>query len=107
MIIPCGHRVLVKQESYEEVDDVFKSAKLAGLEIIKDSQVRYQDSVDKGVIVSVGRTAWKDFGGEPWAQKGDTIVFAKHSGKKVEDPEDKETHYVLLNDEDVVAVIRS
>ena len=106
MIIPVGHRVLVKQETYEEADEVFKSAKLAGLEIIKDKQVRYQDSVDKGTVLAVGDTAWRDFGGSPWAEVGDTVVFAKHAGKKVEDPEDKETHYVVLNDEDIVAVIK-
>jgi co-chaperonin GroES (HSP10) len=106
MIIPTGHRILVKQEVYEEMDEVFKSAKAAGIEIVKDKQVRYQDSVDKGVIVAVGATAWKDFGGEPWAVVGDSVVFAKHAGKKVEDPEDKDTHYVVLNDEDIVAIVK-
>lgn len=105
-IIPTGHRVLVKQEVYEETDNVFKSAKLAGIEIIKDKAVRYQDSVDKGVIISIGSTAWKDFGGVNWAEIGDTVVFAKHAGKRVEDPTDKDTHYVVLNDEDIVAVVK-
>lgn len=106
MIIPTGHRVLVKQFNYDDTDDVYKSARAMGLEIVKDKQTRYQDSVDKGVILSIGATAWKDFGGEPWAKVGDTVVFAKHAGKKVEDPEDKDTHYVVLNDEDIVALIK-
>ncbi len=105
MIIPTGHRILVKQEEYEETDDVFKSAKRAGIEIIKDSNTRYQESVDKGTVMAIGPTAWKDFGGANWANVGDTIVFAKHAGKKVQDPADKDTHYVVLNDEDVCAVI--
>lgn len=106
MIIPKGFRVLVKQAVYEETDEVFKSAKLAGIEIVKDKQVRYQESVDIGEVVSIGPTAWEAFGGEPWAAVGDTIVFAKHAGKKVEDPQDKDTHYVVINDEDVIAVIK-
>lgn len=106
MIIPSGHRVLVKQDSYEDNDEVFKKARAAGIEIVKDKGVRFQESVDKGTVVAVGPTAWKDFGNEPWASAGDTIVFAKHAGKKVEDPADKDTHYVVLNDEDVVAVIK-
>ena len=106
MIIPVGHRVLVKQEKYDEHDEVFASAKRAGLEIVKDGQIRYQASVDKGVIVNIGNTAWKDFGGEPWAKVGDTVVFAKQAGKSIEDPEDKNTPYVVLNDEDIVAVIK-
>lgn len=106
MIIPVGHRVLVRQEKYDEHDEVFKRAKAAGLEFVKDREVRYQASVDVGTIVSVGKTAWKDFGSEPWALVGDKVVFAKNSGKHVTDPEDKETPYVLLNDEDVVGIIR-
>lgn len=106
MIIPCGHRVLVHQKEYDEVDPVFQSAKKAGIEFVKDREVRYQASVDKGVILAVGPTAWKDFGSEPWAKVGDTIVFAKNAGKILEDPEDTENHYVVLNDEDVVAIIK-
>lgn len=106
MIIPCGHRVLVRQEAYDEHDEVFKSAKNAGLEIIKSQEIRYQASVDKGTIVSIGPTAWKDFGEKAWAEKGDTVVFAKNAGKVVEDPENKEQHFVVLNDEDIVAIIR-
>lgn len=106
MIKPVGHRVLVRQESFEETDEVFRSAQRAGIEIIKDKQVRYQESVDIGEVIAVGSTAWKDFGGEPWAQVGDKIVFAKHAGKRVEDPENKDAHFVVLNDEDVVAIIK-
>jgi co-chaperonin GroES (HSP10) len=105
MIYPCGHRVLVKQTDYDEHDEVFKSAKAAGLVIEKNKEVRYQASVDEGVIIAIGSTAWKDFGGE-WAKVGDTIVFAKNAGKFVKDPDDEDTHYVVLNDEDVVAVIK-
>lgn len=106
MIKPCGHRILVRQEKYEENDEVFKRARAAGLEIAKDSNVRYQESVDVGVIIDVGDTAWKDFGGAPWATIGEKVYFAKHAGKKVDDPNDKDNHYVILNDEDVVAVIK-
>lgn len=112
MITPCGHRVLVRQEKYEEQDEVFRSARGAGIEIITDRNVRYQASVDKGTIVSIGKTAWKDFGDAPWAEKGDMVVFAKNAGKMVHDPVEKDvpekdrTPYVLLNDEDIIAILR-
>lgn len=106
MLLPCGHRILVQQEQYEEHDEVFKRARAVGIEISKDSNVRYQESVDVGTILEVGPTAWKDFGDSPWAQVGDRVYFAKHAGKKVEDPSNKDKHYVILNDEDVVAVIK-
>lgn len=105
-IVPVGHRVLVRQEKYDEHDELFKRAKASGIEIIKDKETRYQASVDVGTIVSIGKTAWKDFGDEPWAEKGDKVVFAKNAGKIVEDPEDKDTPYILLNDEDIVAIVR-
>ena len=112
MIEPCGHRVLVRQDRVDEHDAVIASAKRAGLEVPLDKNVRYQFGVDEGVIIEVGPTAWKDFGGEPWAKKGDRVVFAKNAGKVVVDPNEKElkeddrTPYVILNDEDIVAVIR-
>ena len=106
MIIPAGHRVVVRQEKYDEHDEVFAAAKRVGIEIVKDRETRYQASVDKGTIVSIGPTAWADFGGVNWAQIGDTVVFAKNAGKTVEDPQDKTTSYVVLNDEDIVAIIK-
>lgn len=106
MIFPAGHRILVEQEEYVEHDEVLRSAKRAGIEIVQDKSVRYQESVDKGVILAIGPTAWKDFGGVNWAEVGDTVVFAKHAGKRVEDPENDKKHLVILNDEDVVAIVR-
>lgn len=106
-----GHRVLVRQENIHEHDEVYKRAKQAGLEISFDSDVRYQASVDQGTVVDVGDTAWKDFGVFPWAQIGDTVIFVKHAGKSVTDPDEKDvkstdkTPYVILNDEDILAVI--
>lgn len=109
-IIPCGHRVLLKVNKYVEQDDVMRRAKALGIQLELDKHTRYDASVDKGVIISVGTTAWKDFG-DPWAEVGDTVVFAKNAGKFVEDPSDPDTddktyQYVLLNDDDVVAVVK-
>ncbi len=108
-VIPCGHRVLVKAKKYITHDPVMERARRElGFEFVLDKNTRYDASVDKGVIVAIGNTAWKDFG-DPWATVGDTVVYAKNAGKSVEDPEDPENpeyQYVLLNDEDVVAIIK-
>lgn len=110
MITPCGHRLLVKPYKQVEVDEVLRKAKnsefLKGFEIIKaDGQEKREDaSVDKGVVISIGSTAWKDFGGTPWCKVGDEVIFAKFSGKIVTDPED-EQDYTILNDEDICAII--
>jgi co-chaperonin GroES (HSP10) len=107
MIIPAGHRVLVEQVDFQEQDEVYKSATAVGIVLVHDKNVRNQESVDVGTIVLVGPNAWKGFdGGEPWAQIGDTIVFARHAGKRVDDPAAKDRHFLVLNDDDVVAVIK-
>ena len=107
MLIPCGHRVLIKLDKLEETDETFKSASNAGIVIPKEfKEFRLeQNAVDKGTIIEIGPTAWKDFGGEPWAVVGDYIAFARHAGKYITDPTDKQ-EYVLLNDEDIVCVIK-
>jgi len=105
MIKPCGHRLVVQPFKQEEVDEVIKSAKRAGFEIVNSNEEREDASVDKGVVLAIGPTAWQDFKSEPWCKVGDTILFAKFAGKIVEDPETKKKVFIL-NDEDVVAIIQ-
>ena len=119
MITVRGHRVLVKVEKLEDVDPVYAAAKKAGLafaEHLSEHQ-RAVMGVDKGTVVEVGSDAFKQFYincnpddnrmmfFRPWCEKGDTVAFAKYSGKVIEDPEDGQK-YVVINDEDVVAVLK-
>jgi co-chaperonin GroES (HSP10) len=101
MIIPDGFRVLVKQDVFEEKDEVYKSAKNSGLILVHDKSVRAQESVDSGVVVLLGATADKTS-----AKVGDKIVYAKFAGKKVDDPQDPNTVYVIINDDDICAIIK-
>lgn len=105
MIRPCGHRLLVKAPKQEEVDPVLKAAKEFGFSLINENKKREDASVDVGIVIDIGPTAWKDFHGVPWCKKGDEIIFAKFAGKVVTDPEDMQ-EYFILNDEDVVAVTK-
>jgi len=102
---PCGHRLVVKPFKQEEVDEVLKNAKKFGFEIVNENKKREDASVDTGIVLAIGPTAWHDFKSEAWCAVGDTILFAKFSGKFVEDPETKED-VVILNDEDVIAVVQ-
>lgn len=106
MIIPCGHRVLLKVQDITEFDPVYQAGRRAGIEIPvnHEDHQRKQAGMDKGTVVSIGPTAFKDFGGDAWCAVGDLIIFAKYAGKVVEDTD--RTKYVVLNDEDVVAVIK-
>ena len=103
-IKPCGHRVLVKQASVTEEDKVFARANKAGILIAGSELDRNQAGLDKGTVIQIGPTAFKDFGGEAWCAVGDKVAFAKYAGKAIKD-EDTDTVYIVLNDEDIVAVL--
>lgn len=101
-IKPLGHRVLVKPDSVEDTDPAWKALKAMGFERAPtDDTRRDQVSVDKGVVLALGDTAFKDFGGEPWCEVGAYVAYARHSGKFITDPETG-TQYLLLNDEDLI-----
>lgn len=107
MLQICGHRLLVKQEKLEDTDPVYKSAKAAGIALSehRDTQLERRQ-VDKGVVAQVGRNSWKSFDdGHAWCAEGDTVVWVRHSGYIVTDPETHE-EYIALNDEDVLCVIK-
>lgn len=105
MIIPVLHRLVIKQDSLEEKDEMYKRAKAANIEIPHlNEKDREQAAIDTGTVVSIGATAFRDFGADtPPVKVGDVVVFAKYAGKTVKDPEDGKK-YVLLNDEDVICV---
>jgi len=101
-VTPCGHRLVIKPFTLEQVDDVYASAKRMGLEVVRPNEKREDALVDKGIVLAVGPTCWPDEA--PWCKVGDTILFAKFAPKFVEDPVTKES-IGILNDMDVVAVL--
>tara|TARA_R100000963_G_C4589479_1_gene67219 strand:+ start:210 stop:530 length:321 start_codon:yes stop_codon:yes gene_type:complete len=100
MIEPAGHRIIVKPEVAEEQTEsgIYKPQ----VEVSKE-----QRATTKGVVVSIGPTAWKAFrdGSEstPWCKKGDIVRFAQYAGVEID--ENGETLRVI-NDEDIWAVYR-
>ena len=106
MIIPTLHRILVKADRLEEVDKTFVKAKEIGIVIPEmEDRKRAQAGVDKGTVVSIGPTAFRDFNAESPIKEGDYIAYARFAGKIIDDPYTEED-YVLLNDEDVVCIIK-
>ena len=105
MITPILHRILVKQNKLEDTNKDYKRAAAAGIIIPEhEDKARAQAGVDVGTIIAIGATAYKDFGVAPPIKVGDTVAFARFSGKMIVDPAN-EQEYVALNDEDIVAVI--
>lgn len=99
-IIPCGPRVLVKPEKLVNEDPVYKSAVAAGLQLPDVATRLEQNAMDKGTVVAIGPIAFKDYiDGQDWCKVGDKIAFAKYGGKIIGD-------FIVLNDSDVVAILR-
>lgn len=101
-----GHKLIVKP------DVVDKEHKVKGTDIkihlAIDEKIEQGGQV-KGTIVDIGPDAWKAFGkdftGKPWAKVGDRIYYSKYAGKTIEDPEDPDTLYLIMLDEDINALV--
>lgn len=99
MIKPAGYRIIVKPDQIEEVTQ-------NGIIIAYENKEREQAGAFYGELVAIGPSAWKAYDdGSPWASLGDRVVFSRYAGRYVEDPDDLETKYILLNDEDILAVL--
>jgi co-chaperonin GroES (HSP10) len=65
MIEPVTHRLVVKPFDVTEHDEVFASAKKSGLVFATDKQlIREQEAVDRGTVVAMGPTVFRDFGSD-------------------------------------------
>ena len=98
------HRILIKQDKLENANKDYVKMREMGLVLAQgDDQKRAQAGVDTGTVVTVGATAFRDFGTESPIQVGDRIAYARFAGKFITDPDTGE-EFVALNDEDVVCV---
>jgi len=104
MLIPLLHRVVIKPETLEEFSPEHQRAKQIGIIIatVEDTK-RAEASVDRGVVVAIGPTAFKDFGVESPVKVGDSVNYAKFAGKVVTEGDEK---FILLNDEDLICLIK-
>lgn len=106
MIKPLLHRILVRPERLEDFNKDIQRAKSMGLVIPEMEEMkRAQASVDRGVVVALGATAYRDYNVDPPVQPGDIVNYARFAGKLMEDPETG-VEYICLNDEDLICVIK-
>jgi co-chaperonin GroES (HSP10) len=107
------HRILLDRDVPEDTDAVKtkKALEKSGLAVpesvmddLEKKALRENASMDKGVVVAIGETAFKDYGIECPFKVGDYVCYAKFGGKDVTDPETGKVH-VIVNDEDVVAIL--
>jgi co-chaperonin GroES (HSP10) len=107
---PVGWRVYLSLEDGEDGTEI--PAKLKEMEfqikrgMDENAIRRNMASDDVGTIVAIGPLAWmrQDLQGnrkekewQPWAHVGDRVVFGRHSGKLVKEPDSGEWLY-LCND---------
>lgn len=97
MLEPVLWRILIKPDPVETKTS-------SGLIIAKDVK-REEAATERGTVAAIGSTAFKAYDSDPPFKVGDRVYFAKYAGKIVEDVEENEK-YILLNDEDIVAVIK-
>lgn len=102
MIKVTGCRVLVKPLPLQEHDSVYASAKQQGIVIPDFSQRKEEVNVDRGHVVQIGPKCHEDYIGD--LQVGDLIGYAKFGGKFMKDSD--ETIYLVINDEDVICIIK-
>ena len=103
MIVVTGCRILIKPFKIQEHDKVYASAKAAGIVLSEPSERKEQVNVDKGTVLQIGAKCHEDYVGE--LAVGDTIAYAKFGGKFISEP-GSEDIYLVINDEDVVAIFK-
>lgn len=107
-----GFRLTIRPDKVTDskAEETKKLAEKAGFvlpdavaEDLDAEYTRAQASVDQGIVLSIGPTA---FGGDSqkWCDVGDYVAYARHAGKWVKDPETDE-NILVLNDEDIICRI--
>lgn len=92
MLEALGNRVIVLPDPVEEMSQ--------GGIILNLDERQEMAACSTGTIIEFGPSAWLDpmYGGKPWVDVGDRVVFAKYSGKQVIDPDDNVEYFVVNDD---------
>jgi co-chaperonin GroES (HSP10) len=102
MITVTGCRLLVKPFKLQDHDKVYARAKALGIEIPETSKRKEEVNIDRGTVLQIGENAHQDYVGH--VKVGDVIGYAKFGGKFIADND--EEIYLIINDEDVICIIK-
>lgn len=113
MIEAVGYRVVVlpieAQRGLEAAEAAqFETLAEGGFEVKSENQRKREERGENhGIVISIGPVAFEGRGGEAaWCSKGDTVVFARYAGTRVEHPPGSGAFYQVMNDEDIFARIK-
>lgn len=90
-----GVRCILKPEGVKKVSD-------GGIDLSAISLRTQAINTDKGTIFMIGESAWYDKPLKPDFKVGDKVVYAKYGAKTIENPENQDEYFILLNDEDIL-----
>ncbi len=98
MIDVQGYRILVKAK---EIERVSAGGIIVSVEGTNEDRLE-QTGNQIGTVIGIGHTCWTGGKDEtPWCEVGDEIIYSKHAGRFVFDPESDEP-YLVINDDDVI-----
>lgn len=101
-LMPIEYKVIVKPDLAEETDDVLKSAKAMGIELIDSQKDKEKQRQISGTLVAVGGKAFCDMG-DPMPKVGDKVYFARYAGIVLES--DDKTDFRMMNDKDLSGIL--
>lgn len=97
-----GYRILVKAI---EIKRTSEGGIILSVEGTNEDRME-QNGNQRGIVVGIGHTAYQsEASNEPWCEIGDEIIFAKHAGRFVFDPETDE-QFMVMNDDECLCVTR-
>lgn len=102
-VVPVGHRILV-------LPDEVETKSTSGIILPIDEEKELAAS-QFGTVLAIGEGCWVYHTKEgkvqetPWCSVGDRVLFAKYAGRMLDDTENG-NKLIILNDDDIMAVIK-
>ena len=107
----AGYRLMIKPIDavigLEKVEtEKYATLAKSGFEV-KTSEQKDRESkgTHHGILVHMGKTAFKELGGE-WVREGDVVIFDRYAGVEIELPPGSGEKYRFTNDESILGVMK-
>jgi chaperonin GroES len=97
-ILPTGGHVLISPDPVEEKTS-------GGIYLPDRTRDTEQRAATTGIVIAIGPGAWHDIDdGQPWAAVNNHVSYARYAGVEMKGKD--EQSYVLINDNDILAVLQ-
>jgi chaperonin GroES len=97
-ILPTGGHVLIFPDPVEEKTS-------GGIYLPDTTRDTEKRAATTGIVIAIGPGAWHDIDdGQPWAAVNNHVSYARYAGVEMKGKD--EQSYVLINDNDILAVLQ-